>query len=196
MTMLLRVTLSASLSLLLLLSSLTSSTEARDRGHRSSRLGSIWDVILPPKKSSLRARDDIQTNKINIEGNMKSAAREKQLNIEDTTTTTTTTQRPRPTVVTSEDGKRKILLSLMDVYHCPTRGVFPIDGDCERFLMCRRSGDSDRIKGKVYRCPKGYLFSSSGARCQPEDSVACHRSQPLASLLSHAMSRGDLFLLP
>ena len=170
MTMLLRVTLSASMFMLLLLSSLTSSTEARDRGHRSSRLGSIWDVILPPKKSSLRARDDIHTNKINIEGNMKSAARgciqiysktvcvklisipEKQLNIEETTTTT---QRPRPTVVTSEDGKRKILLSLMDVYHCPTRGVFPIDGDCERFLMCRRSGDSDRIKGKVYRCPKG-----------------------------------------
>ena len=73
MTMLLRVTLSA--SLLLLLSSLTSVTEARDRGSRSSRLGSIWDVILPPKKSSLQARDDIQTNKINVQGNMKSAAR-------------------------------------------------------------------------------------------------------------------------
>ena len=42
----------------------------------------------------------------------------------------------------------------------------------------------------------GYLFSSSGARCQPEATVACHRSQPLASLMSHAMSRGDLFLLP
>ena len=80
---------------------------------------------------------------------------EKQLDIEATTTTATTTQRPRPTVVTSEDGKRKILLSLMDVYHCPTRGVFPIDGDCERFLMCRRAGEGDRIKGKVYRCPKG-----------------------------------------
>ena len=171
MTMLLRVTLSASLSLLLLLSSLTSVAEARDRGSRSSRLGSIWDVILPPKKSSLRVRDDIQTNKINVEGNMKSAVKgcieiysktvsvklisipEKQINTE--VTTTTTTQRPRPTVVTSEDGKRKILLSLMDVYHCPTRGVFPIDGDCERFLMCRRSGEGDRIKGKVYRCPKG-----------------------------------------
>merc|ERR1712117_169032 len=156
--------------------------------------------ILPPKKPSSRARDDIQTNKINTEGNMKSAAREKQLNIEVTTTTTTptttSTQRPKPKVVTSEDGKRKILLSLMDVYNCPTRGVFPIDGDCERFLMCRMDKEGNRIKGKVYRCPKGYLFSSSGARCQPETTVACHRSQPLASLMSHAMSRGDLFLLP
>ena len=80
------------------------------------------------------------------------------MNIEVTTTTTTTTtstQRPRPTVVTSEDGKRKILLSLMDVYNCPTRGVFPIDGDCERFLMCRMDKEGNRIKGKVYRCPQG-----------------------------------------
>ena len=42
----------------------------------------------------------------------------------------------------------------------------------------------------------GYLFSVTGARCQPEDSVACHRSQPLASLMKHARSRGDLLLLP
>ena len=44
----------------------------------------------------------------------------------------------------------------MDLYHCPRRGVFPIDGDCERFLMCREDSRNDgRIKGKVYRCPKG-----------------------------------------
>ena len=49
-----------------------------------------------------------------------------------------------------------ILLKLMDLYHCPRRGVFPIDGDCERFLMCREDSRNDgRIKGKVYRCPKG-----------------------------------------
>ena len=82
-----------------------------------------------------------------------------------TTTTTTTprpTQRPKLSVVTSEDGKRKILLSLMDVYNCPTRGVFPIDGDCERFLMCRRDGAEDRrIKGRVFRCPPGDLILPS-----------------------------------
>ena len=71
-------------------------------------------------------------------------------------TTPRPTQRPKLSVVTSEDGKRKILLSLMDVYNCPTRGVFPIDGDCERFLMCRRDGAEDRrIKGRVFRCPPG-----------------------------------------
>ena len=35
-------------------------------------------------------------------------------------------------------------------------GVFPIDGDCARFLMCRANDKSNaKIKGKVYRCPKG-----------------------------------------
>ena len=76
-------------------------------------------------------------------------------NIESRTPATTTTYRPRLPVVTSEDGKRKIVLSLMDVYSCPDRGVFPIDGDCARFLMCRRHKDQDRIKGRVFRCPKG-----------------------------------------
>ena len=76
-------------------------------------------------------------------------------NIESRTPVTTTTYRPRLPVVTSEDGKRKIVLSLMDVYSCPDRGVFPIDGDCARFLMCRRYKDQDRIKGRVFRCPKG-----------------------------------------
>ena len=38
-------------------------------------------------------------------------------------------------------------------------GVFPIDGDCERFLMCRKDrGTSGKIKGKVYKCPKGELL--------------------------------------
>ena len=75
LTMLPRVALRAFLSLVLLFSTLTSVTEARERGHRSARLSSIWDIILPPKKSSPLARDDIQTNKIITEGNMKSAAR-------------------------------------------------------------------------------------------------------------------------
>ena len=38
-------------------------------------------------------------------------------------------------------------------------GVFPIDGDCERFLMCRKNRGTDgKIKGKVYKCPKGELL--------------------------------------
>jgi len=186
---------------LLVLSSMVQISLSVNRGHRAARLGSIWDIILPPKQET--SREDIQTNKIDTESQPKSSFKALPLlktrtdNSPSSTITTSTTQKPKVTVVKSEDGKRKILLKLMDLYHCPRRGVFPIDGDCERFLMCREDSRNDgRIKGKVYRCPKGYLFSSSGARCQPEDSVACHRSQPLASLMQRAISRGDLLLLP
>ena len=131
-----------------------------------------------------------------------------------------------------------MLINLMDVYHCPTTGgartwsqhhnsyfkyripgVFPIDGDCERFLMCRSNEKTEKIKGKVYRCPKGdylparrgedhmlrflskiagYLFSGFGARCQPEASVACHRNNPLSRLLERRLThnRAKFFLMP
>ena len=69
-----------------------------------------------------------------------------------------TTNKPRLDLISSDDGRRKIVLSLMDVYHCPTKGVFPIDGDCERFLMCRNGSDSKgKANGKIYRCPKGRI---------------------------------------
>ena len=93
-----------------------------------------------------------------------------------------------------------------------------MDGDCRRFLMCRKDKNNEgTIRGKIYKCPKGemcndtmkendiiinvstvpgYMFSSTGARCQPEDSVACHRSQSLASLMKQATARGDVLLLP
>ena len=62
-------------------------------------------------------------------------------------------------------------------------GVFPIDGDCSRFLLCRqgrqgrtRQARQDRtrqarlfqrrpkIKGKVYRCPEGELLGCRRCR--------------------------------
>ena len=36
--------------------------------------------------------------------------------------------------------------------------MFPIDGDCKRFLLCRKDRrSSEKIRGKVYKCPKGEL---------------------------------------
>ena len=50
----------------------------------------------------------------------------------------------------------------MDVYHCPKRGVFPIDGDCRRFLMCSKDKNEEgTIRGKIYKCPKGEMILSS-----------------------------------
>ena len=84
--------------------------------------------------------------------------------------------------------------------------------------MCRSNEKTDKITGKVYRCPKGdflpgrgedhvlrfsfniagYLFSGFGARCQPEASVACHRNNPLSRLLQRRVSqnRAKFFLMP
>jgi len=140
----------------------------------------IWDIILN-RDSSQISSNLVQTNPFG-----KSIARTATT----TTTTTTTTTKP-PTVsteapqqyqvMTGESGKRRIIVSLEDLYHCMRPGAQPIDGDCSRFLMCRREANgptfgSGRLKGRVYRCPKGYLFSNSSARCRKESEVRCHRS--------------------
>lgn len=127
---------------------------------------SIWDIILgiTHRDSKLEA---IQKNTIDTNapgGRIKSSfkATKYEVPYETTTTTTTsttTTEKPDKPNVTRESGKRKIIINLMDVYHCPKAGVFPIDGDCERFLMCRKNRGTDgKIKGKVYKCPKGELL--------------------------------------
>merc|ERR1712013_584539 len=96
----------------------------------------------------------------------------------------------------NNNGKRKIIINLIDVYHCPSTGVFPIDGDCKRFLLCRKDRrSSEKIRGKVYKCPKGYLFSNIGARCKHEDDVACHRSSPLTRFRK-SQPANHFFLMP
>ena len=50
---------------------------------------------------------------------------------------------------------RPPILNIIFTFKYRILGVFPIDGDCERFLMCRSNEKTDKIKGKVYRCPKG-----------------------------------------
>lgn len=176
--------------LVLTVTVLVSVSEAK----RSARVSSIWDVILgtdPVEKQ--------QALKTNVVKTHQSSA--KALGKTEQQMSASKSQRSKLPTVASNEGKRKMLINLMDVYHCPTTGVFPIDGDCERFLMCRandRTRDNDKIKGKVYRCPKGYLFSGFGARCQPEASVACHRTNPLSRLLARDGShqRAKFFLMP
>merc|ERR1711881_594421 len=162
---------------------------------------SVWDIILGinSRDSKLEA---IQKNTIDTAapgGRIKGSGYFKEAPFEQTsttsTTTTTSTARPKPKF-TQESGKRKIIINLMDVYHCPSPGVFPIDGDCKRFLMCRADqGSGGKIKGKVYKCPKGYLFSNIGARCKHEDDAACHRSSPL-SRFRKSKPRNHFYLMP
>jgi len=178
--------------LVLTVTVLVSVTEAR----RAARVSSIWDVIL-----GTDTRDKHQALASNVVNTHQAAAKalRKKEQMSDKENSASTPQRSKPPTVASNEGKRKMLINLMDVYHCPTTGVFPIDGDCARFLMCRANDKSNaKIKGKVYRCPKGYLFSGFGARCQPEASVACHRNNPLSRLLQQrgGHQRANFFLMP
>jgi len=139
---------------------------------RAARMSSIWDVILGTdshtgEKHEALASNVVKTHQSTAKGSfhfetedrdnkLVPALRQKNQKPEtESETSSSKSQRFKPPTVASNGGKRKMLINLMDVYHCPTTGVFPIDGDCERFLMCRGSGKTDKIKGKVYRCPKG-----------------------------------------
>lgn len=166
---------------------------------RAARMSSIWDVILGTDSHTGEKHEALASNVVQTHQSTAKALRQKNQKPEtESETSSSKSQRFKPPTVASNGGKRKMLINLMDVYHCPTTGVFPIDGDCERFLMCRGSGKTDKIKGKVYRCPKGYLFSGFGARCQPEASVACHRNNPLSRLLERHVGhhRAKFFLMP
>lgn len=158
---------------------------------RAARMSSIWDVILGTGTDKHEA---LSSNVVNTH---QSSAKALRNNDQRSETETEAPETFKPTV-SSNGGKRKMFINLMDVYHCPTTGVFPIDGDCQRFLLCRGNGETDKIKGKVYRCPKGYLFSGFGARCQPEANVACHRNNPLSRLLQRHVGhqRAKFFLMP
>lgn len=194
---------------------------------------SVWDIILGINRE-FQSENSVETSvkPARLKTSLKAAQNSGVVfRTSETTTTTTpeTTAAPATTTTTtstSARSRRKIIVNLANVYHCPKSGVFPIDGDCSRFLLCRqgrqgrarqdrqgrarqdrarqdRQGRTrqarlfqrrPKIKGKVYRCPEGYLFSNSKARCKPEAKVACHRSNPLHRLRQATDKK--FFLMP
>jgi len=181
---------------------------------------SVWDIILGINRE-FQSENSVETSvkPARLKTSLK-AAQNSGVVFRTSETTTTTTPEPTAapattttTTSTSARSRRKIIVNLANVYHCPKSGVFPIDGDCSRFLLCRqgrqgrtrqaRQGRArqarlfqrrPKIKGKVYRCPEGYLFSNSKARCKPEAKVACHRSNPLHRLRQATDKK--FFLMP
>jgi len=186
--------------------------------YTASAQRSVWDIILGISRDFESSENAVETNvqpalfKTSLKAAHSSGVVFKTS--EETTTTrpsssgsTTTSTTPS----TTSRGKRKIIVNLMDVYHCPKPGAYPIDGDCSRFLLCRQGrqgrqlgnkqmrqgrlfGKRPPIRGKVYKCPEGYLFSNAKARCKPESKVACHRSNPLHRL-RQAYDK-NFFLMP
>jgi len=176
---------------------------------------SVWDIILGISRDFESSENAVETNvqPALLKTSLKAAHNNGAVFKTSATTTTTATPPSRgPTTTsttmasTTSRGKRKIIVNLMDVYHCPKPGAFPIDGDCSRFLLCRQGrqgrqmrqgrlfGKRPPIRGKVYKCPEGYLFSNAKARCKPESKVACHRSNPLHRL-RQAYDK-NFFLMP
>lgn len=176
---------------------------------------SVWDIILGINRE-FQSENSVETSvqPARLKTSLKAAQNSGVVFRTSETTTTTTPEPTAPPATTtaptstSARSRRKIIVNLANVYHCPKSGVFPIDGDCSRFLLCRqgRQGRQARgrqarlfqrrpkIKGKVYRCPEGYLFSNSKARCKPESKVACHRSNPLHRLRQATDKK--FFLMP
>jgi len=173
---------------------------------------SVWDIILGIGRDFESSENAVETNvqPALLKTSLKAAHSNGAVFKTSAATTTATPPKRGPTTTsrttTTSRGKRKIIVNLMDVYHCPKSGAYPIDGDCSRFLLCRQGrqgrqmregrlfGKRPPIRGKVYKCPEGFLFSNAKARCKPESKVACHRSNPLHRL-RQAFDK-NFFLMP
>jgi len=61
-----------------------------------------------------------------------------------------------------------------NVFDCSAPGISGNDNDCHKFWLCKeRPTGSKVLESLLYRCPEGYLFSSSTLRCAKEEDVTC-----------------------
>lgn len=59
-------------------------------------------------------------------------------------------------------------------YSCTAPGVVNYDADCQKFWLCKEEpAGSMVLQSLLYRCPEGYLFSSSTLRCARADDLTC-----------------------
>jgi len=60
------------------------------------------------------------------------------------------------------------------VYQCEMPGIVDDEKNCNKFWLCKEQGEgSGVLEALLYRCPEGYLFSSSVLRCKKEEDVSC-----------------------
>merc|ERR550539_1880853 len=114
---------------------------------------SVWDIILGISRDFESSENAVETNvqPALLKTSLKAHNNGAVFKTSATTTTTpplTTTSR---TTSTTSRGKRKIIVNLMDVYHCPKPGAYPIDGDCSRFLLCRQGRQGRQMReGRLF----------------------------------------------
>ena len=121
---------------------------------------SVWDIILgivdwTPGKAQLEDNEvntggrQLRRTEDNELGTRGRQLGRKQAEIQQITSTTTIRS-------TSTSRPRRRMVSLAAFHECPSPGIHPVKGDCQRFLDCREIDPrSKKPRGKLYRCPKG-----------------------------------------
>merc|ERR1719167_1990250 len=94
---------------------------------------SVWDVILGVSRDFESSENAVKTNvqPALLKTSLKAAHNNGAVFKTSASTTTATPPNRGPTTAsttmgsTTSRGKRKIIVNLMDVYHCPKSGAFP-----------------------------------------------------------------------
>ena len=108
---------------------MVSVSEAR----RSARVSSIWDVILGTdagEKQEALKTNVVKTQQSSVKGYLTQITATlcnkvfSALRKNDQQMSASKTQRSKLPTVGSTEGRRKMFINLMDVYHCPTTGGY------------------------------------------------------------------------
>ena len=115
--------------LVLTVTLMVSVSEAR----RSARVSSIWDVILGTdagEKQEALKTNVVKTQQSSVKGYLTQITAKlcnkviSALRKNDQQMSASKTQRSKLPTVGSTEGRRKMFINLMDVYHCPTTGGY------------------------------------------------------------------------
>jgi len=91
-----------------------------------------------------------------------------------TTISTTSTAAVETTTLSGVDEDPTYRPSEDSVYQCEKPGVFDDEENCNKFWLCKEEVEGEGIlEALLYRCPPGYLFSSSILRCKKEEDITC-----------------------
>jgi len=85
-----------------------------------------------------------------------------------------TTATPAVTTPSSSSAPATYRPAEGSVFQCSEPGIVSDDNNCNKFWLCKEETEgSGVLESLLYRCPDGYLFSSSSLRCKKEDDISC-----------------------